>query len=106
MEIDRSLLQGLPLKMQVEIEENICRKDFTETELGSIQEMLIAHFSKPENKRQGQRTDLTCTENSVQVPSPYRRGNATEKVAKSTLNVLIPWEYCSNIFKIHDLGPE
>ena len=37
---DRSLLRNLPLPLRMEIEENICRKDYTQSELAAIQEIF------------------------------------------------------------------
>jgi N6-adenosine-specific RNA methylase IME4 len=78
--LDRELLRRLPSHLRIEIEENIQRKDFTESELGAIQRALIDELSKPEMKRQGARTDLTCT--AQDRTSSTRRQNTTEKVAK------------------------
>jgi N6-adenosine-specific RNA methylase IME4 len=78
--LDRELLRRLPPHLRIEIEENVQRKDFTESELGAIQRALINELSKPEMKRQGARTDLTCT--AQDRTSSSRRQNSTEKVAK------------------------
>jgi N6-adenosine-specific RNA methylase IME4 len=78
--LDRELLRRLPPHLRIEIEANVQRKDFTESELGAIQRALINELSKPEMKRQGERTDLTCT--APDRTSSSRRENTTEKVAK------------------------
>ena len=50
------LLKGLPHDMQVEIVENMARKDFTESEKASIQNLLRKEFEK--NTNQGKRNDM------------------------------------------------
>ena len=78
MSIDLELLRRLPSHLRIEIEENIQRKDFTESELGAIQRPLISELSQ--SKRQGERTDLTCTAQGR--TSSTRRENTTERVTK------------------------
>ena len=80
MNVDPKLLAALPLLLRVEIEENVQRKEFTQSELADIQLTLIDHLSS--HKNQGQRNDLTCTEKPVQVDAPARRENSTEQVAR------------------------
>ncbi len=85
MEIDRDILSRLSWALRVEVEENVTRKDFTQSELADIQGKLIAELSKPEMKRQGERSDLsavTSTEIAVEVVKPKRSRNTTEKVAR------------------------
>ena len=82
MQLNSDALALLPYSVRAEIEENILRKDFTQSELAEIQRELIAVMSRPEFKNQGERTDLTCTPNDVQVEPVTRRENVTEKVAK------------------------
>ncbi len=72
--IDIHLLKKLPFREQVEISENIFRKDFSETEKANIQKKLIAEFSKL--KQQGTRNDLTCGGHQPQV------GRITELIGK------------------------
>jgi N6-adenosine-specific RNA methylase IME4 len=78
--VDRNLLRRLPAALRIEIEENIRRKNFTESELAAIQNRLIAELSRPEMKRQGKRTDLTCT--AGERTSSKHRQNVTERVAR------------------------
>ncbi|KXB03096.1 hypothetical protein AKJ45_02585 [candidate division MSBL1 archaeon SCGC-AAA261F19] len=49
-------IKKLPLDSQIEIYENIVRKDYTQVELAKIQSELKDEFSK--HTEQGRRTDL------------------------------------------------
>ena len=63
--IGDNLLKLLPYEVQVEIEENIRRKDLAQSELGAIQKLLKEEFAK--HTQQGKRTDLTSVSNNTQV---------------------------------------
>jgi N6-adenosine-specific RNA methylase IME4 len=80
--IDRELLDALSDTLRVEIEENITRKDFTQSELAEIQAHIITYWSAVRKQRQGARTDLTSTQTAVEVERPKRVENTTEQVAR------------------------
>lgn len=74
MELNQEYLKLLPKELQIEISENIFRKDFSESEKANIQKELIKSFS--ELKQQGKRNDLTSAECSAKV------GRITDLVGK------------------------
>lgn len=82
-----ALLECLPWELQVELSENIFRKDFSQRERAIVQRDLIARFSGVARERQGARTDLdreggTSTARAVEVVPRGRWKNSTEKVGK------------------------
>jgi N6-adenosine-specific RNA methylase IME4 len=77
------MLAALPIELRIEIEENVQRKDFTQSELADIQRTVIEHWSKIAKENQGRRSDLTSTQGCVEVAEkPSRYLNVTEKVAR------------------------
>ncbi|MDW9503037.1 hypothetical protein GOB10_18435 [Sinorhizobium meliloti] len=80
--LDPDLLAALPFRLRVEIEENICRKDFSQSELAEIQRRLIDHFAAARRKGQGRRTDLTSTQKAVEVGKPKRFENTHQIVGR------------------------
>ncbi len=80
--VEDDMLKKLPLNLRIEIEENLLRKSFTQTELAMIQKKLIAELSKPDYKNQGKRGD-TSTRNLVGAENRKNHyENTTEKVAR------------------------
>lgn len=79
--LDPELLGALPFALRAEIEENVTRKNFTQSELAEAQRLIIEHWSALRRQRQGMRTDLTSTKNFVEVGS-NRSDNTTALVAK------------------------
>lgn len=81
--LDPELLAALPFALRAEIEENVTRKDFTQSELAEIQRIVIEHWSAVRRQRQGIRTDLlTSTQVAVEVARPKRFENTTQQVAQ------------------------
>jgi len=56
MELNRELLEQLPLALRGEIDENVQRKDFTQSELAAVQKRILDELRK--HKTPGARTDL------------------------------------------------
>jgi N6-adenosine-specific RNA methylase IME4 len=80
--LDLELLSALPLYLRAEIEENVTRKDFTQSELAEIQRVILDHFAAARKLSQGSRTDLTSTKTCVEVGRSKRVENSTEQVAR------------------------
>ncbi|MFI5450470.1 MAG: DNA methyltransferase, partial [Candidatus Bathyarchaeia archaeon] len=81
IELDLQVVQKLPLALRVEVEENLIRKNFTDSELATIQKRLIDELSKPEYKHQGKKLGMEEAEKSSS-PSKQRWENTTQKVAR------------------------
>lgn len=58
------IIEKLPKKLQIEIIENIAKKDLTESEKAKIQNMLKKEFSK--HSQQGKRTDLSTSSKNLE----------------------------------------
>ena len=80
--LDPELLAALPFVLRAEVEENVTRKDFTQSELAEIQRVILEHWTAVRKQRQGARTDLTSTQVAVEVGKPKRFENTTQQVAK------------------------
>jgi len=61
------IIDKLPKKLQIEIIENIARKDLTESELAKIQKILRVELSK--HSQQGKRTDLSTSSKNLEKVS-------------------------------------
>ena len=81
MIVDLDLMKNLPIHLRVEIEENLVRKSFNDSELAEVQKRLIGELSKRQYKRQGRRNG-TSTQNYVEARKPKRTPNTTQKVAR------------------------
>src|SRR5947209_4812320 len=92
--ITPEMLAQLPKALRIEIDENVQRKDFTETELAHLQRRLIGHLSEEAKKRQlAGRAAEPAQPRDVQAAGPegvppstapkaHRRLSTTEKVAR------------------------
>ncbi len=80
--LDPELLAALPFALRAEVEGNVTRKDFSQSELAEIQSVILDHWTAVRKQRQGARTDLTSTQVAVEVGKPKRVENTHEQVAK------------------------
>ena len=76
MEITPDILKALPINLRAEIEENVVRKNLTQSEIAEIQRRLREEFSV--QTKQGMRTDLTSANKFAEVGI----GRVTEQVGK------------------------
>jgi N6-adenosine-specific RNA methylase IME4 len=77
MELTSELLAKLPMEFRIEIEENVMRKDLTQSELAEQQERILKML-REHGSQQGRRTDLEETSGTIEPTS----SRATEVVAK------------------------
>ena len=80
--LDPELLAALPFALRAEVDENVTRKNFSQSELAEIQRVVIEHWSAARKANQGKRSDLTSTKNFVEVGQVGRSENTTALVAK------------------------
>lgn len=62
MQLTREILDKLPLSLRIEIEENISRKDFSQSERAALQEAILAEVRR--HGEPGRRTDLETSGNN------------------------------------------
>ena len=78
------ILESLPGDLQIEIVENMFRKDLTESEKAEIQNILKTHLSK--HTQQGKRNDLTLGKNMPEVDGRVNN-QISEMLGESKENV-------------------